>query len=125
MSNPEQSTDSAFSVPAVDPFVYRKSDDAPELRVSAADLPQFRDVAPIRRRFENLVRPDDSPDYDASVPWVPGGVIELDPPAPSTIPTPTVSRRSVEFLLATGATVLPLALIFAVVVFVYRWFGFA
>lgn len=113
---------SPFDVEKVDALVYRRSSDAPEARAAAAQIHQFRDIAPLPRRFERLANiPVDLAVSDEA--WVPG----LDTTEIARINEPVEEKKSRVAEIAFGvlATLLPVALLAAAVVVVYRWLGFA
>lgn len=116
----EEST--PFGSQKVDALVFRRSSDAPETRAAAAQIHQYRDVAPVPRRFEKLAGLSNQA-TTSPIAWVPGvDATELERLAePAQVDNP----RSVEFILSVVATAVPIALIAAAVVFVYRWLGFA
>lgn len=110
---------SPFETEKVDGLVYRQSTDAPETRAAAANIHQFRDIAPPPKRFQNI-RPTPAP-IDGT--WVPLDIPEEPAPQPTV---DQVSGRSMrELVLAALVTVVPMGLIFVTVIAVYRWFGFA
>lgn len=104
----------------VDALVFRQSTDAPETRAAAANITQYRDVAPIGRRFEKLVTQPPT----TVVEWVPESdlpPVHVDPASSE----PTARSQAMEVFLRFLVTVIPMALVAGVVVAAYAWLGFA
>ena len=111
-----------FETEKVDALVFTQSSDAPETRAAAARIQQYRDVAPPPKRFTNVL--PSSPTIEG--PWIPLDTATVNTASQVEAPDgQRVSRVVSEVFWRGLVTVVPMALIFTLVVVLYRWFGFA
>jgi hypothetical protein len=109
--NNNSSTDESISSPSID---------APELRINASSIPQFRDVVPVSRRFATWV---ELPIVETDGVWVP--ITEDTKSNTSELELETTKEKKTELFFTTVAIVLPIGLVVGTIFFIYRWFGFA